>query len=445
MIKKLLIANRGEIALRILSSAKELGIKTVVVYSEADKNSLPVQLADEKICIGPPKATESYLNIPAIMSAAEISEADAIHPGYGFLSENPRFAEIVETSGLIFVGPKVEHIKLMGDKQQARKTMESLGVPILPGSKEAIKSLPEARKVAQKVGYPVILKAVAGGGGRGMRIIYTPSDLEENFITAQREAASAFGNPALYIEKFIENAHHVEIQVIGDGEKAVAIGERECSLQRRHQKVIEEAPSPFITQETREKMLEVVEKAATALGYKSLGTFEFLVDEKQNFYFIEANTRIQVEHPITEMITGLDLVKEQLKIAAGEKLRFSRKDIKIFGHSIEARVNAEDPRTYTPSPGKINFLVFPGGNGIRVDSAAFPGYEVTPYYDSMLAKIISFAPTRQEAIKKLEVALNHTIVVGVKTNLPLLLKILSSERFISGNYTTRFLEEEFRW
>ncbi len=445
MIKKLLIANRGEIALRILSSAKELGIKTVVVYSEADKNSLPVQLADEKICIGPAKATESYLNIPAIMSAAEITGADAIHPGYGFLSENSRFAEIVETSGLIFVGPKVEHIKLMGDKQQARKTMESLGVPILPGSQEAIKSLPEARKVAQKVGYPVILKAVAGGGGRGMRIIYTPSDLEENFITAQREAASAFGNPALYIEKFIENAHHVEIQVIGDGEKAVAIGERECSLQRRHQKVIEEAPSPFITQETREKMLEVVEKAATELGYKSLGTFEFLVDENQNFYFIEANTRIQVEHPITEMITGLDLVKEQLKIASGEKLRFSRKDLKIFGHSIEARVNAEDPRTYTPSPGKISFLVFPGGNGIRVDSAAFPGYEVTPYYDSMLAKIISFAPTRREAIKKLEVALNHTIVVGVKTNLPLLLKILSSEKFISGNYTTRFLEEEFRW
>ncbi len=445
MIKKLLIANRGEIALRIMSSAKELGIKTVVVFSEADRDSMPVQLADEAYCIGPAKPQDSYLNMAAIMSAAEISRADAIHPGYGFLSENPRFAEIVEAEGLIFVGPSPQHIKLMGDKQRARRTMEELGVPVLPGSDGVVTRVGEARRVAEKIGYPIILKAVAGGGGRGMRIINSPAELEENFKTAQREAYLAFNSQDLYIEKYIERAHHVEVQIIGDGENVLAIGDRECSMQRRHQKIVEEAPSPFISPETREKMLATVERAAEKLGLRSLVTFEFLVDEDENFYFIEANTRIQVEHPVTEQITGLDLVKEQLLIASGEKLSFSRDDVKPFGHAIEARINAEDPRSFTPSPGKIHFLFLPGGNGIRIDTAVFQGYEIPPFYDSMLAKLIAYGRNREEALHKLEVALLHTSIVGVKTNLPLLLSLLKSPKFRSGNYTTRFLEEEFIW
>ncbi len=445
MIKKLLIANRGEIALRIMASAKELGIKTVMVYSEADRNSMPVQLADEAYCIGPAKPGDSYLNIPAIMTAAELSGADAIHPGYGFLAENPRFAEIVEASGLVFVGPSPEHIKLMGNKQEARRTMESLGVPILPGSNGVIKRIGEARRIAEKIGYPIILKAVAGGGGRGMRIINTSAELEENFNTAQREAYMAFGSPDLYIEKYIENAHHVEIQVIGDGKRAISIGDRECSMQRRHQKIVEEAPSPFISEETRQKMMDVVEKAATALKLRSLTTFEFLVDSEENFYFIEANTRIQVEHPVTELVTWLDLVKEQLLISSGKRLSFKKEDVKRVGHAIEARINAEDPRTYSPSPGKIHFLFLPGGNGIRVDTAVFQGYEIPPFYDSMIAKVIAYGRTRDEALKKLEIALKHTSIVGVKTNLPLLLKLFESPKFKSGNYTTRFLEEEFNW
>jgi len=445
MIRKLLIANRGEIALRIMTSAKELGIKTVVVYSEADRQSMPVQIADEAYCIGPAKPGDSYLNIPAIMTAAELSGADAIHPGYGFLAENPRFAEIVEASGLIFVGPSPEHIKLMGNKQEARRTMESLGVPILPGSNGIIKRIGEARRIAEKIGYPIILKAVAGGGGRGMRIINTSAELEENFNTAQRESYMAFGSPDLYIEKYIEKAHHVEIQVIGDGEKAISIGDRECSMQRRHQKIVEEAPSPFISEETRQKMMDVVEKAATALTLRSLTTFEFLVDSEENFYFIEANTRIQVEHPVTELVTWLDLVKEQLLISSGYRLSFKKEDITRVGHAIEARINAEDPRTYSPSPGKIHFLFLPGGNGIRIDTAVFQGYEIPPFYDSMIAKIVSYGRTRDEALKKLEIALKHTSIVGVKTNLPLLLKIFESPEFKSGNYTTRFLEEESNW
>ncbi len=445
MIRKLLIANRGEIALRIMASAKELGIKTVVVFSEADRDSMPVQLADEAYCIGPAKPQDSYLNMAAIMSAAEISKADAIHPGYGFLSENPRFAEVVEAEGLIFVGPSPQHIRLMGDKQKARKTMESLGVPVLPGSDGVVTRIGEARRIAEKIGYPIILKAVAGGGGRGMRIINTPAELEENFKTAQREAYLAFNSQDLYIEKYIERAHHVEVQIIGDGENVVAIGDRECSMQRRHQKIVEEAPSPFISQKTREKMLETVEGAARKLGLRSLITFEFLVDEYENFYFIEANTRIQVEHPVTEQVTGIDLVKEQILVASGEKLSFSKDDIAVRGHAIEARLNAEDPRSFTPSPGKIQFLYFPGGNGIRVDSAVFQGYEIPPFYDSMIAKIIAYGRDRDEAVHKLDVALHHTSIVGVKTNLPLLLSLLKSPKFRSGNYTTRFLEEEFIW
>ncbi len=445
MIRKLLIANRGEIALRIMSSAKELGIKTVVVFSEADRGSMPVQLADEAYCIGPAKPQDSYLNMAAIMSAAEISKADAIHPGYGFLSENPRFAEVVEAEGLTFVGPSPQHIRLMGDKQRARKTMEELGVPVLPGSDGVVTRIGEARRIAEKIGYPIILKAVAGGGGRGMRIINSPAELEENFKTAQREAYLAFNSQDLYIEKYIERAHHVEVQIIGDGERVLAIGDRECSMQRRHQKIVEEAPSPFISPKTREKMLETVERAAEKLGLRSLVTFEFLVDEEENFYFIEANTRIQVEHPVTEQVTGLDLVKDQLLIASGEKLGYSREDVKTFGHAIEARINAEDPRTFTPSPGKIHFLFLPGGNGIRVDTAVFQSYEIPPFYDSMLAKLIVHGRTREEALRKLEVALLHTSIVGVKTNLPLLLSLLKSPKFKSGNYTTRFLEEEFIW
>ncbi|MCD6454124.1 MAG: acetyl-CoA carboxylase biotin carboxylase subunit [Candidatus Aminicenantes bacterium] len=445
MIKKLLIANRGEIALRIMASAKELGIKTVIVYSEADKNSMPVQLADEAYCIGPASPSDSYLNIPAIMTAAELSGADAIHPGYGFLSENARFAEIVEASGLVFIGPSPKHIQLMGNKQEARKTMESLGVPILPGSNGVIKRIGDARRTAEKIGYPIILKAVAGGGGRGMRIINTPVELEENFTTAQREAYMAFGSPDLYIEKYIERAHHVEVQVIGDGKKAISIGDRECSMQRRHQKIVEEAPSPFISEETRQRMLDVVEKAATSLKLRSLVTFEFLVDQKENFYFIEANTRIQVEHPVTELVTWVDLIKEQILIASGGKMTTKKENLRRIGHAIEARINAEDPQTFSPSPGKIHFLFFPGGNGIRVDTAVFQGYEIPPYYDSMIAKIIAYGRTRREALRKLEVALKHTSIVGVKTNLPLLLKLFESPEFLSGNYTTRFLEEEFVW
>ncbi len=445
MIRKLLIANRGEIALRVMSSAKELGIKTVVVFSEADRDSMPVQLADEAYCIGPAKPQDSYLNMAAIMSAAEISKADAIHPGYGFLSENPRFAEAVEAEGLIFVGPSPQHIRLMGDKQRARKTMESLGVPVLPGSDGVVNRVGEARRIAEKIGYPIILKAVAGGGGRGMRIISSPAELEENFKTAQREAYLAFNSQDLYIEKYIEKAHHVEVQIIGDGENVVAVGDRECSMQRRHQKIVEEAPSPFISPGTRQKMLETVEEASRKLGLKSLVTFEFLVDEEENFYFIEANTRIQVEHPVTEQVTGIDLVKEQLLVASGEKLSFSKDDVIVRGHAIEARINAEDPRSFTPSPGKIHFLFFPGGNGIRIDSAVFQGYEIPPFYDSMIAKLIAYGRDRNEALHKLEVALHHTSIVGVKTNLPLLLSLLKSAKFRSGNYTTRFLEEEFIW
>jgi len=445
MIKKLLIANRGEISLRIMSAAKELGIKTVIVYSEPDKNSMPVQLADESYCIGPAQPSESYLNVPAIMTAAELSGADAIHPGYGFLSENSRFAEIIESSGLVYVGPKPEHIKLMGDKQLARGTMESLGVPILPGSNGVVKRIGDARRTASKIGYPIILKAVAGGGGRGMRIINSSAELEESFNTAQRESYMAFGSPELYLEKYIERAHHVEVQVIGDGERAISIGDRECSMQRRHQKIVEEAPSPFISQATRKKMLETVENAAIHLKVRSLITFEFLVDDKEDFYFIEANTRIQVEHAVTEQVNWLDLVKEQLLIASGNGFSFVKEDINHRGHAIEARINAEDPRTFSPSPGKIQFLFIPGGNGIRVDTAVFQGYEISPYYDSMLAKVISYGRTRDEALKKLETAINHTSIVGVKTNLPLLLSLIKSPEFKSGNYTTRFLEEEFSW
>ncbi|HOT69088.1 MAG TPA: acetyl-CoA carboxylase biotin carboxylase subunit [Candidatus Saccharicenans sp.] len=441
MFSKVLVANRGEIALRIIRSCKELGIKTVAVYSEADRRSLHVMLADEAICIGPPKASESYLNIPNIISAAELTKAEAIHPGYGFLAENAKFAEICENSGFVFIGPPPDIIRLMGDKNRARQTMKKAGLPVVPGSDLVLEDISEAKKVAQKIGYPVIIKAAAGGGGKGMRICRTPSDLEEMFPMAQNEAKSAFGDPSLYIEKYITGAHHIEIQVIGDKtDQVIVFGERECSAQRKYQKIIEESPSPFIDEKTRRKMMKATQEAAEKIHYKSLGTFEFLVDEKKRFYFMEANTRVQVEHPITEMVYGINLIKAQIRAAAGEKVSFPI-GLEMRGHAIECRINAEDPETFIPSPGKIDFLVFPGGEGIRVDSAAYAGWEIPPYYDSLIAKIIAYAPSRVLAISKMKAALETTTIVGIKTNIPLLLNILSSTDFVNGNYTTQFVEK----
>ncbi|MGB4703824.1 MAG: acetyl-CoA carboxylase biotin carboxylase subunit [Candidatus Saccharicenans sp.] len=440
MFSKILIANRGEIALRIIRSCKELGIKTVAVYSEADRNSLHAMLADERICIGPARASESYPNIPNILSAAEITGAEAIHPGYGFLAENAKFAEICQNSGLVFIGPPPEIIRLMGDKSKARQAMKKAGLPVIPGSDVILQDVSEARKIAQKIGYPVIIKAAAGGGGKGMRICYNAAQLEEQFPMAQNEAKAAFGDPSLYLEKYITGARHIEIQVIGDSKgNVIVFGERECSVQRKYQKIIEETPSPFIDERTRHKMMKETKKAAEEIGYRSLGTFEFLVDEKKRFYFMEANTRVQVEHPITEMVYGINLIKAQIRVAAGEKLNFPI-ELEMRGHAIECRINAEDPETFIPSPGKIDFLVFPGGEGIRVDSAAYAGWEIPPYYDSLLAKIIAYAPSRQLAIAKMKAALETTTIVGVKTNTPLLLQILSSDDFVKGNYNTQFLE-----
>jgi acetyl-CoA carboxylase biotin carboxylase subunit len=440
MFSKILIANRGEIALRVIRAARELGLKTVAVYSESDRNSLHTMLADEKVCIGPAKASDSYLNIPNILSAAELTKADSIHPGYGFLAENPRFAEICESSGITFIGPQAAMIKLMGNKSLARQEMKRAHVPIISGSDEIVQDLPEAKKIAKKMGYPVILKAAAGGGGKGMRIVRTPAQLEEQFSLAQNEARSAFNDPSLYIEKYLASARHIEIQVVADKHgNVLALGERECSIQRKHQKVIEETPSPFVDERLRKKMTKAAEDAARHIGYQSLGTFEFLVDEKKRFYFMEANTRVQVEHPITEMVYNLDLVKEQIRIAAGEKLSFTR-DVEMRGHSLECRINAEDPVTFSPSPGTIDFLLLPGGQGVRVDSAAYQGWKIPPDYDSMIAKIAVLAPSRGESIRKMLTALEMTTIVGIKSNLPLHLTILSDSDFVAGRYNTQFME-----
>ncbi len=441
MISKILIANRGEIALRIVRSCKELGIKSVAVYSEADRQSLHVLLADEKVCIGPAKASESYLNVANILSAVEITGADAVHPGYGFLAENAKFAEICRTHGLVFIGPPPEIIRLMGDKNKARQTMKKAGLPILPGSDAVIDDLTIAKKTAAKIGYPVIIKAAAGGGGKGMRICRSASQLEDQFPIAQGEAKAAFSDPSLYIEKYVSGARHIEIQVIGDRQGTVtAFGERECSVQRRYQKLIEETPSPFIDWKTRRKMIKEVEDAASEVGYQSLGTFEFLVDEDHHFYFMEANARVQVEHPITEMVYGINLMKAQIRIAAGEKYA-PPYALEMRGHAIECRINAEDPATFAPSPGKIDFLVLPGGEGIRVDSAAYGGWVVPPNYDSLIAKIIAYAPSRELAIAKMRAALETTTIVGIKTNIPLHLDILSNSDFLAGRYTTQFMDE----
>ncbi len=441
MFSKILVANRGEIALRIIRSAKELGIKTVAVYSEPDRQSLHAMLADENICIGPAKASESYLSFANILSAAEVTKADAIHPGYGFLAENAKFAEICEAHDITFIGPPSSIIRLMGDKNKARQAMKKAGLPVLPGSDKILEDLEEAKRTADKIGYPVIIKAASGGGGKGMRICRRASQLEEQFPIAQGEANAAFGDPSLYVEKYIPGARHIEIQVIGDSKgKVIAFGERECSVQRKYQKLVEETPSPFINDRIRRKMIKEVEDAARDIGYQSLGTFEFLVDGKKRFYFMEANARVQVEHPITEMIYGINLIKAQIMVAMGDKLRFPYR-LEMRGHSIECRINAEDPETFVPSPGKIDFLVLPGGEGIRVDSAAYGGWPIPPDYDSLIAKIIATAPTRPLAIRKMQVALETTTVVGIKTNIPLQLSILSHADFLSGNYDTQFMDD----
>jgi len=441
MFSKILIANRGEIALRIIRAARELGLKTVAVFSEPDRNSLHTMLADEKVCIGPAKASESYLNIPNLLSAAEITKADAIHPGYGFLAENPRFPEICETSGITFIGPPASLMRLMGDKNRARHEMEKAKLPVIPGSDKATEDLSEAKKIAQKIGYPVILKAAAGGGGKGMRVVRSSTNLEGQFSIAQNEAKAAFGDSSLYLEKYLHKARHIEIQVVGDKKgNILAFGERECSIQRKYQKLLEETPSPFIDEKFRRKMIKAVQEAAHFIGYQSLGTFEFLVDDRKKFYFMEANTRVQVEHPITEMVYAIDLIKEQIKIAAGEKLSFSP-DLRLSGHSLECRINAEDAETFIPFPGKIDFLSFPGGEGVRVDSAAYSGWQIPPDYDSLVAKIVAKAPTRADAIKKMIVALELTTISGIKTNIPLHLGILSNSDFINGDYDIQFMEK----
>ena len=441
MFKKILIANRGEIATRIIWACKELGIRTVAVYSEADRDSLHVRFADEAVCIGPPPSTKSYLNIPAVISAAEIYNVDAIHPGYGFLAENPYFAEVCEACNITFIGPSPEAIKLMGDKATARATMKAAGMPITPGFDGIIERDEDALMIAEKIGYPVIIKASAGGGGRGMRIVRARDELLPALVAAQQEAQTAFNNPAVYIEKYLEITRHIEIQVLGDQlGNILQLGERECSVQRRHQKLIEESPSPALTDEIRRAMGEAAVKACREIGYYSAGTMEFLLDEDKNFYFMEMNTRIQVEHPVTEMVTNTDLVREQILIAAGEKLEFSQEDIVFNGHSIECRINAESPVNFTPSPGLITAMNIPGGPGVRVDTAAYPGWFVPPYYDSLIAKLIVRHRTREMSIARMQRALEAMIVEGVETTVPLHRKILAEPDFIAGNISTKFMD-----
>jgi acetyl-CoA carboxylase biotin carboxylase subunit len=441
MFKKVLIANRGEIALRVLWACKELGLKTVAVYSEADQGSLHVRFADQAVCIGPARNIESYLNIPAIISAAEITGADAIHPGYGFLSESSYLAEISEACNIKFIGPGPQAIRLMGDKSRARKAMMKAGVPVLPGSVGVLEDEEKAVKVAREVGFPVVLKASAGGGGRGIRIVRSPADLAQAFRAAQAEAAAAFGVPDVYVEKYIEGPRHVEIQIMADTKSNVVhMGERECSIQRRHQKILEEAPSTVVSEKLRRKMGRTAVEAAAAVQYVSAGTVEFLVDEKGDYYFMEMNTRIQVEHGITELITGRDIVKEQIHVAAGEPLSFAQKDVTFSGHAIECRINAEDPFTFVPSPGTIRHFHVPGGPGVRVDTFAHEGCEISPYYDSLVAKLMAHGRDRREAIARMRRCLELMVVEGIKTNIPLHRRILDDADFQAGRVDTRFME-----
>ncbi|RDI52401.1 acetyl-CoA carboxylase biotin carboxylase subunit [Microvirga subterranea] len=440
MFDKILIANRGEIALRILRAAKELGIATVAVHSTADADAMHVRLADESVCIGPPAARDSYLNIPALIAACEITGADAIHPGYGFLSENARFAEVLDHHRIAFIGPKAEHIRIMGDKIEAKRTAKRLGIPCVPGSEGGITDEDEAKKVARSIGYPVIIKAAAGGGGRGMKVARTEDDLVHALQTAKTEAKAAFGDDAVYIEKYLEKPRHIEIQVLGDGKgNAIHLGERDCSLQRRHQKVWEEGPSPALNVEMREKIGGVVAKAMQELKYAGAGTIEFLYEDGE-FYFIEMNTRIQVEHPVTEMITGIDLVNEQIRVAAGAPLSVGQEDIHIEGHAIECRVNAEHPSTFRPSPGTISYFHPPGGLGVRVDSAAYQGYRIPPHYDSLVAKLIVHGRTRNECLMRLRRALDEFVVDGIETTLPLFRTLVRNPDIQNGQYDIHWLE-----
>ena len=443
-MNKILIANRGEIAVRIIRACKEMNIKTVAVYSEIDKDALHTRLADEAICIGPANSIKSYLNVKNIIEAAIITKADSIHPGFGFLSENAQFAKICEESNIKFIGPKSNIIDLLGNKSKAKEMMKKEGVPVIPGSDGSIKDLKQAILVCEKIGYPVLLKAAAGGGGKGIRVVNSFEELETNYNVVKQEAKNSFNDDEIYIEKYIKEPRHVEIQIMADEYgNIVHLGERDCSIQRNHQKIVEETPSTIIDEKLRNKMGNVAIKAAKAAGYTSLGTVEFLVDSDKNFYFMEMNTRIQVEHPITEMRTGIDMVKEQIKIAAGEKLKFKQKEIEFRGHSIECRINAENPnKNFMPSPGKINEINLPGGNGIRIDTAIYNGYTIPPNYDSMIAKIITFGVNRNEAISKMKRALEELVIDGINTNRDFLFEIIKNPNFIRGNFDTSFIEKE---
>ncbi|VVT18233.1 acetyl-CoA carboxylase biotin carboxylase subunit [Rhizobium sp. EC-SD404] len=441
MFSKVLIANRGEIALRVLRACKELGIQTVAVHSTADQNAMHVRLADESVCIGPPPSRDSYLNIHQIVAACEITGADAVHPGYGFLSENAKFAEILEAHGLTFIGPTSEHIRIMGDKITAKKTAEALGIPVVPGSEGEVQDDAEAVRIAEEIGYPVLIKATAGGGGRGMKVARTPADLSEALSTARSEAGSAFGNDSVYLEKYLGKPRHIEIQVLGDGEgNAIHLGERDCSLQRRHQKVWEEANSPALNEEQRARIGKICADAMSKLKYRGAGTIEFLY-ENGEFYFIEMNTRLQVEHPVTEAITGIDLVHEQIRVASGGGLSVRQEDVRFHGHAIECRINAEDPRTFVPSPGTVTHYHTPGGLGVRVDSAVYQGYAIPPYYDSLIGKLIVHGRTRVECMMRLRRALDEFVVDGIKTTIPLFRDLLNNPDIANGDYDIHWLEE----
>jgi acetyl-CoA carboxylase, biotin carboxylase subunit len=445
MFSKILIANRGEVAVRIIRACRELGIHSVVVFSKADRDSLPVKLADDAICIGEAPSSESYLNIPALISAAEIADVEAIHPGYGFLAENAHFAEICESCQIKFIGPRPESIRLAGDKSVARQEMEKVGVPIIPGSKGAIKNQEEALRIAKKFGYPVVVKAAAGGGGKGIKVAHNDGKLINAFLTAQAEAEAAFGNREVYIEKYLKEPRHIEIQIIADSRgNIVHLGERDCSVQRRHQKLIEESPAPGFSPKLRKKIGEAAIKAAKAFKYENAGTIEFLVDEDENFYFMEMNTRLQVEHPVTELVTGIDIVREQIRIAAGEKLSFTQDKVEFKGHAIECRINAEDPdNQFMPSPGKIETCILPGGPHIRVDSHCYTGYKIPPYYDSMIAKFIAYGKDRTDAINIMLRALRETTIGPIKTTISLHEKILNRPRFRQGGVATNFIDTQF--
>src|SRR5438034_4968772 len=441
MFKKILIANRGEVALRVIFACRELAVKTVAVYSEADENSLHLRFADEDVCIGPARSVDSYLSVPAVISAAEVTGADAIHPGYGFLSESAYLAEVCEACHIKFIGPDPQVIRLMGDKARARRVMKKAGVPVLPGSDGPIENEEKALKLAKEIGYPVIVKATAGGGGRGMRVVRAPAELSHAVKTAQREAEAAFGLGDVYIEKYVESPRHVEFQVLGDHYgNVVHLGERECSIQRRHQKLIEESPSVALSDKMRKRMGGIVIDAAKAVQYTNAGTFEFLMDPDGRFYFMEANTRLQVEHAVTEMVTGVDIVKEQIRIASGDRLSFKQSEVTFSGHSIECRINAEDPETFVPSPGVIHAFSVPGGPGVRVETFAHSDCTVSPYYDSMIAKIVVHGRDRQEAIARMKRTLEMTVIEGIKTSIPLHLRVLADKDFIAGNLSTHFME-----